>query len=580
MLTWFVYRFTWGSGIMSVYAQHALDLGIGADDPFHALLAGCLFVDLIDKTLILLIGIGSYALIPKKIKGFFADSLVKNNYYGTSADVKRPLLRKVLAFVLSAEVLLGVLVCIITYYLYSDASIEKYTDICTGVTQNVAIQLDPERVDEYIEYGSDAEGYDEIEARLYRIKPGFPEVQYVYVYKIEKRGCRVVFDLDVDGEAGGDPGDLISFDESFEEVLPVLQAGEAIDPMITDDTCGWLLTVYTPVYNSAGECVCYSCADITMEKIVTDRAVFISKVFSLFFAVSIIIIDVMIEIAKSRIVYPINAMASAASRFAFDTDEGRSTSLNRLQQLDIDSGDEVSNLYLALKQMASDSDSYIDEVQKQSEMISQMQEEIILDFAEVVEARDKCTGDHIKKTSHYVKVIAEELKKEGAYPEELDDEYIAKLVRSAPLHDVGKIKISDTILNKPGKLTEEEFELMKTHTTEGRDILTKTSGIALSTGYLREAIDMAYCHHERWDGTGYPSRLKGSDIPLSARIMAVADVFDALVSQRSYKQPFSYQKAIGIIKEESGTHFDPAVVNAFLAISEKAYSEEVGPIGG
>ena len=153
-------------------------------------------------------------------------------------------------------------------------------------------------------------------------------------------------------------------------------------------------------------------------------------------------------------------------------------------------------------------------------------------------------------------------------------------MRSAPLHDVGKIKISDTILNKPGKLTEEEFELMKTHTTEGRDILTKTSGIALSTGYLREAIDMAYCHHERWDGTGYPSRLKGSDIPLSARIMAVADVFDALVSQRSYKQPFSYQKAIGIIKEESGTHFDPAVVNAFLAISEKAYSEEVGPIGG
>lgn len=580
VLTWFVYSFTWGEGVTAIYAQRAFDLGIGTEKPFYSLLAACLFIDFIDKTIILLIGIGVYSLIPQRFMNVFADPLVDSSYYGTAAAVRRPLLRKVLAFVLLAEVLLGVLVCMITYYLYSDASIEKYTEICTGVTQNAAIQIDPERVDEYIEKGSDAEGYDEIEANLYRIKESFPEIQYLYIYKIEKRGCRVVFDLDVDGEAGGDPGMLIPFDESFEEVLPALQAGETIDPMITDDTYGWLLTVYTPVFDSAGNCVCYSCADITMEKIIIDRAVFISKVFSLFFAVSIIIMDIMLEIAKSGIVYPINAMAGAASSFAFDTDTGRTSSLERLQRLNIESGDEVSNLYIALKQMASDSDSYIDEVQKQSEMISKMQEEIILDFAEMVEARDKCTGDHIKKTSYYVRVIAEELQKEGAFSGALTDDYIAKLVRSAPLHDVGKIQISDVILNKPGRLTAEEFELMKTHTTAGREILTKTSGIALSTGYLQDAIDMAYCHHERWDGTGYPSRLKGEEIPLSARIMAVADVFDALVSQRSYKQPFSYGKAIEIIKEESGTHFDPTVVNAFLNISEKAYTEEVGPING
>ena len=576
VLTWFVYSFTWGEGVTKIYAQRASDLGVAK--PFWALFWGCMFIDLVDKTLVVLVSLGLYYLLPAKLRDRLDDPLVTNNYYGSSADVRRPLIRKVLAIVLTAEVLLGFLACGIAYYLYRDASIEKYTDLCSGVTANISIQIDPERVDEYIELGHDAEGYDAIESNLYRIKASFPEVEYVYCYKIEKRGCRVVFDLDSEDEEGSDPGMLIPFDESFEELLPALQAGETIDPIITDDTYGWLLTVYTPIVNSKGECVCYACADISMARIVTDRAVFISKMFSLFFAVSIIIMNVALELSKSGVVYPINAMAATASKFAYDTDYGRSHSLERLQDLRIDTGDEVSNLYHALTKMAEDSDSYINEVRKQSETISRMQEEIIMDFAEMVEARDKCTGDHIKKTSYYVEVIAKEMQREGRYPGMLTDAYIAKLVRSAPLHDVGKIKISDVILNKPGRLTDEEFELMKTHTTEGRDILTKTSGIALSSGYLNEAIDMAYCHHERWDGTGYPSGLSGEDIPLSARIMAVADVFDALVSQRSYKQPFSYRKAIGIIMEESGTHFDPTVVEAFLSISESAYTEAVGPI--
>ncbi|MBP5437904.1 MAG: HD domain-containing protein, partial [Treponema sp.] len=132
------------------------------------------------------------------------------------------------------------------------------------------------------------------------------------------------------------------------------------------------------------------------------------------------------------------------------------------------------------------------------------------------------------------------------------------------LHDIGKIKISDAILNKPGKLTEEEFEVMKTHTTEGMKILSKTLLSTTGSGYLKESIDMAWCHHEWWNGKGYPRGLKGEDIPLSARIMAVADVFDALLSRRSYKEPIPFDRAIEIVKNESGTHFDPLVVAAFL----------------
>jgi Response regulator containing a CheY-like receiver domain and an HD-GYP domain len=205
-----------------------------------------------------------------------------------------------------------------------------------------------------------------------------------------------------------------------------------------------------------------------------------------------------------------------------------------------------------------------------------MQDEIIINFAEMVEARDTSTGDHIKKTAFYVEAIADELQKEGKFSDILTDSYKDKLKRSAPLHDIGKIAVSDLILNKPGKLTDEEFAIMKSHTTQGMKILSKIEANANNTmddNYLKESIEMAHYHHEKWDGSGYPTGIKGEEIPLSARIMAVADVFDALVAERVYKKSFSYEKAMAIITEGAGKHFDPVVVEAFCHISEKLYNE-------
>ena len=134
---------------------------------------------------------------------------------------------------------------------------------------------------------------------------------------------------------------------------------------------------------------------------------------------------------------------------------------------------------------------------------------------------------------------------------------------------MGKIHVSDTILNKPGKLTDEEFDLMKKHTTAGCDIIQQAMDIVPDSDYLKEAKNLATYHHEKWNGKGYPEGLSGEDIPLSARIMAVADVFDALVSRRSYKPGMPFEKAISIIREDSGTHFDPVVAQAFLNAEDK-----------
>ena len=208
--------------------------------------------------------------------------------------------------------------------------------------------------------------------------------------------------------------------------------------------------------------------------------------------------------------------------------------------------------------------------------VSGMQSGMITFLAEVVENRDDNTGGHIRRTAEYVERIAGELKKRRIYSEILTDGYMNDMVVAAPLHDIGKIHIPDTVLNKPGKLTEEEFEVMKTHTTAGEELLTHAKKELGESGYLNMAVEMAAYHHEWWNGKGYPYGISGEEIPLCARIMAVADVFDALTSKRCYKNAMPLERAYAIIREESGTHFDPVVVEAFFAAAEDMGENDVG----
>lgn len=217
-------------------------------------------------------------------------------------------------------------------------------------------------------------------------------------------------------------------------------------------------------------------------------------------------------------------------------------------------------------------------VKKKTQQIQKIQQKVISGFANIIENRDDFTGQHVKRTSAYVRVIAQELKDRGMFSNILDDEghYLENMCKAAPLHDIGKIVISDTILCKPGRLTDEEFEIMKTHTVTGEKILEDTLKGIEKESYLNLAKDVAMYHHEKWNGSGYPAGLSGEAIPLCARVMAIADVFDALISKRCYKEAMSYDQAFQIMEESVGTHFDPQIGRIFLEIRSKI--EEISKI--
>jgi putative two-component system response regulator len=219
------------------------------------------------------------------------------------------------------------------------------------------------------------------------------------------------------------------------------------------------------------------------------------------------------------------------------------------------------------------------EVAERTRELAAIQDVTILAMASLAETRDNETGNHIRRTQHYIRILARRASGMPRYHSQLDEAMIETLFKSAPLHDIGKVGIPDRILLKPGHFEPAEFEIMKTHTTLGRKAIEHAEEqLGIEVGFLRTAKEIAQSHQEKWDGSGYPEGLSGDAIPLSARLMAVADVYDALISRRVYKEGMPHDQAIGIIKAGRGSHFDPDLVDLFMGLANefRAIAERYG----
>lgn len=219
--------------------------------------------------------------------------------------------------------------------------------------------------------------------------------------------------------------------------------------------------------------------------------------------------------------------------------------------------------------MAEHTNRMAETIRNRTDELQRTRDVTIYSLATLAETRDNETGAHLLRTQRYMQALAQHLRDHPRFSKNLDDETIDLLFKSAPLHDIGKVGIPDSILLKPGKLTDEEFEIMKTHASIGADALAVAEHGLGTNSFLDIARDIARSHHEKWDGSGYPTGLSGDAIPYSGRLMAVADVYDALISKRVYKPAFPHEKARAIIVEGKGSHFDPDIVDAFVAVEEE-----------
>ncbi len=577
ILTYLLYGFGMGEGISSSFARSLLESG--TMNVFWAQMTSDVIIDLIDKAITVVLAYIIIKLIPDKLKpglwltGWRQAPLTDDVIFDARHSNTRSfsLRGKIVAIITTIMLCVAIVTTIISFLLFKNFAMRQYTYSCTSAAKLAANLIDPKKVDNYIAVGrgKSSPDYVFVKNKLEGIRKGNPDIEFVYVYKFTEDGIEVIFDLDTPEVPGVSPGTIIDYEEYLLPFKDRLLAGETIEPILDDTQYGELLTVFEPVYDSFGNIVCYAAADIKVADIRYSTLNYMTKVFSLFMGFYVFVLALCIWLVDYHLIYPITAMTLSASKFAYDTEEAREISVDRLQHLDIYTGDEIENLYDSLSKTIAETVGYIKDVEEKGEQIAHMQNGLIYVLADMVESRDKNTGDHVRKTAAYVRLIMEKMKEKGMHTDKLTDEYMADVANSAPLHDVGKIMVSDVILNKPGKLTDEEFAIMKSHTTAGSKVISSAMSLVSDSGYLKEAKNLATFHHERWDGKGYPSGLAGEDIPLSARVMAVADVFDALVSKRSYKEPFTFEKAMSIIEEGAGTQFDPEIANIFVESADE-----------
>ncbi|MCR5474089.1 MAG: HD domain-containing protein [Lachnospiraceae bacterium] len=569
LIPWFMEGLSFDSESLSgiLYSTGHFSPGIS-----HVL--SSILMDLPDKVITLVLALTVIRIIPEDLYPCFRFSMWMQT---PSADqdlssrknvnVRSVSLRiKALAVLVFSLATSAVVCMVLSVNVYERMSIEEHTRLAEGCANLAAGVIDADQVDKYLRTRGGTEDYAQTKKRLEKILYSSTEIAYLYVYKMEEKGFRVVFDIDTEDTPAEMVGSLIPYDESFEPYIPRLLEGRRVEPIITNDEYGYLLTVAMPVIDTKGVCTCYAIADVDMMKLEAYGRSFLTEMITVFMGFFILLCTFTIWLTDYQILIPVNTIAKGMDRLSHsrDTQEDMDEDVKMFRRIGIRTGDEVENLYYSACAMTKNQAEQMRSIRRLSDSTAKMQDGLIITMADLVESRDSDTGAHVQKTAAYVRIIVEGLKKKGYYSEKITPKFMSDVVRSAPLHDVGKINIPDGVLNKPGKLTDEEYEIMKTHTTAGKRIMENAISTIEGDNYLKEARNMAAYHHERWDGKGYPEGIHGEVIPLSARIMAVADVFDALTSERVYKSAFPLEKALSILEEGKGTQFDPKCVEVFM----------------
>lgn len=475
-------------------------------------------------------------------------------------NIKHSLTRKItLGFILGIS-LIG-LIFLSWSSFYSDKRIKQdQINVATNCAQIASNLLYNAPLNEFLTKGKN-ELYNKYFAQLSIICKNF-NLRYLYVYipNFETNKLTDIFDMagkPEDSDKVWKLGEVVDWKFSPQEK----NAFYGIDDntlVELNDQYGHVITRYVPVFNNKNKIIALIGADFDYKEYQHKVTTAFVRGLLFMFLCLLTIYIVLLFYLKQIIVKPIMLISSRMNNFL-------TNSATRIEPIEIESGDELELMAGSFNRMAADINSYV-------KQISDMQMETIFSLAKLAQSRDDDTGKHLDRVQQYCYVLAQKLSQDSPYAEQIDDNFIKNIVNASALHDIGKVAISDLILLKPGKLTDEEFAEMKKHTTLGAQTLSEVHSKFGHNAFIETGTLMAHYHHERWDGRGYPEGLKGEEIPLAARIMAIADVYDALGTKRVYKDAFPQEKCIAIIKEGSGTQFDSVIVDAFLEVADTFYN--------
>ncbi len=357
-----------------------------------------------DKGLAILIAFCLLKLAPSDLRGNFLllgkmqaplSDEMRNELKSAESKFVRSLRTKIIFALIAVTILIAFSITLVSYITYRNSMVNDRIRIANGISSMVVNEINPSRVEEFLELGHHAEGYNETENRLRGIRASNSDIKFLYVYKIMEDGCHVVFDLDTANMEASSPGDIVEFDESFNEFLPDLFAGRPIRPVISDDTYGYLLTIYKPVYNSVGQCVCYVGVDFSMDLITDYGRSFIVKVVALFSGALIFLFVLGLMFVENNIILPVNTMAYCARNFAYNSEEAREHNVERIKSLEIKTDDEIENLYSAFVKTTSDSMHYFESFKRARIEVAVMDE---------LAHKDALTG--IKNKTAYTEVTS------------------------------------------------------------------------------------------------------------------------------------------------------------------------------
>lgn len=454
---------------------------------------------------------------------------------------------------------LGIVIFICCEYYSINAAKNNYKQLTESCARSAAYSLFNMPVEKYLKEGKNGEYYEQL-ATLVSICRHFGlKYLYVYVPDFSKNQLTTIFYVDGKTDRnlkGRELGTVIDWQITQLE-KDTFDGKDTKDVYITNNYMGHTISSYATVYNLDDKPVALVGADLDFE--VVKNKILQNIMTTVFFLTVclVLIYTVLIIFLKKMFIKPVMKISLRMANFAKDSGKD-------FKPLKVKTDDEIGLMAKSFNKMVFDINSYI-------KKITDTQMETIFSLAKLAQSRDDDTGKHLERVQQYCKVLSEQLFVNSPYSHQIDKSFIENIFHASPLHDIGKVGISDTVLLKHGKLSDEEYEKIKKHTIIGYETLQEVHQKFGSNSFIEMGMVMALFHHERFDGNGYPMGLSGEEIPLAARIMALSDVYDALSTKRIYKPAFDNDKCVEIIKEQSGKLFDPIIVEAFLEIQDRFF---------